>query len=134
MRSVFLRPCLLSALLTAALASSMSLFGCGGDGGPGTACPAIAAANFTITVTDKTSGARICDARVEATDTATMEKATLSSFGGASDCSYSGGFYERPGTFDVTVSKTGYTSQTKTAIKITKGVCNVTPAQLTFSL
>lgn len=110
------------------------LSACGGDPGPGGACAAIAAANFNITVTDKASGLRICDATVEATDVASSEKAKLSAFGGSSDCAYSGGFYERPGTFTLTVSKSGYTTQTQMGIKIEKGVCNVTPAQLTIQL
>ncbi len=126
--------CLRFWLFFVALSGGASLSACGGDGGPGTACPAIAAANFNVTVTDKTSGKRICDAKVEATDTASMEKATLDVFGDANNCGYSGGFYERPGTFTVTVSKAGYTSQTQMGIKVTKGVCNVMSAQLSFSL
>lgn len=121
-------------LFSIALIGGLCTSACGGDGGPGTACPAIAAANFNVTVTDKTTGQRICDATVEATDSATLEKATLSVFGGATDCAYSGGFYERPGTFSVTASKAGYTSQTQMGIKVVKGVCNVTPAQLSFPL
>jgi hypothetical protein len=121
-------------LFSCALVGGLFFSACGGDGGPGTACPAIAAANFNITVTDKATGQRICDAKVEATDSATMEKVTLDAFGSAGSCSYSGGFYDRPGSFSVTVSKAGYPSQTQTNIQVIKGVCNVTAAQVSFSL
>ena len=120
-------------LLALATAGGLGVTACGGDGG-GTACPAIAAANFNITVTDKATGARICDAKVEATDTTTLEKVTLDVFGGASDCGYSGGFYERPGTFNITVSKSGYLSQSKPGVQVVKGVCNVMSVQLAFPL
>lgn len=120
--------------VTATLSLASLLIGCGGDPGPGYACPAIAAANFNVVVTDKASGKRICDATVEATDAASGDKAKLDAFGGASDCAYSGGFYERPGTFSLSVSKVGYTTQTQAGIKVEKGVCNVMSAQVTIAL
>lgn len=116
-----------------AFCAAPTLLACGGDPG-GQACPAIAAANFNVTVIDKVSGLRICDATVEATEAASGEKATLMSTGTSSSCTYSGGFYERPGTFSLTVSKAGFTAQTKSDVFVTKGVCNVTAAQVTFQL
>ncbi|HNN93371.1 MAG TPA: carboxypeptidase-like regulatory domain-containing protein [Pseudomonadota bacterium] len=127
-----LRASLVALAMT--MGPALSLTACGGDPGPGGACPAIAAANFNVVVLDKASGKRICDATVEATDSATSEKVKLDVFGSSTDCAYSGGFYERPGTFSLSVSKTGYTAQTQTGIKVEKGVCNVVSAQVTFSL
>lgn len=120
--------------LALALAGTALLPACGGDPGPGGACPAIAAANFSVVVTDKVSGARICDATVEATDATTGDKAKLDAFGGSSDCAYSGGFYSRAGTFSLTASKAGYTTQTKTGVKVEAGVCTVVTAQVSIAL
>ena len=127
-----LRASLVALAMT--MGPALSLTACGGDPGPGGACPAIAAANFNVVVLDKASGKRICDATVEATDNATSEKVTLGAYGSSTDCGYSGGFYDRPGTFSIAVSKTGYIAQTQTGIKVEKGVCNVVSAQVTFSL
>ncbi|HMY59744.1 MAG TPA: carboxypeptidase-like regulatory domain-containing protein [Pseudomonadota bacterium] len=107
--------------------------GCGGTS-DGTACPAIAASNFTVTVTDAVTSARICDATVSATDSSTGGSMNLMVFGGATDCAYSGGFYERPGTFTLTAQKSGYLPTTMPNVVVTKGVCNVTPAQVTLKL
>lgn len=107
--------------------------GCGGLP-DGTACPAIAAANFTVTVTDQTTGARICDATVSALDTSSGSSMNLMAFGGATDCTYSGGFYERPGTFTLTASKSGYLSTTQPNVVVTKGTCNVMSVQVSLKL
>lgn len=103
-------------------------------GGSPVACPTIAAANFTVVVTDAATGQRICDATVTAQDSATSESASLSVNGGASDCGYSGGFYERPGTFTITATKTGYLSASKSGVAVTKGECNVVSAQVALQL
>lgn len=99
-----------------------------------TACPDLAAANFSVTVVDASSGQRICDATVSATDTASGSSMALSPFGGSTDCTYSGGFYERTGTFSLTAQKTGYLSVTQSGVVVTKGVCNVITVPLTIRL
>lgn len=129
-----LASCMRTFVVAATFTSAALMSGCGGDPGPGMACPAIAAANFSVVVTDKATGRRICDATVEATDTASGDKAKLDVFGGSTDCAYSGGFYSRPGTFSLTVSKAGYTTQTQTGVKVEAGVCTVTPAQVSIAL
>lgn len=126
--------CMRTLTLAATFTCAALMSGCGGDPGPGMACPAIAVANFSVVVTDKANGRRICDATVEATDAASGDKAKLDVFGGSTDCAYSGGFYSRPGTFTLTASKAGYTPQTQTGVKVEAGVCSVTPAQVSIAL
>lgn len=108
------------------------LAGCGGD--DGVLCPAIAAADFTVVVTDATTSQRICDATVTARDNASGDLATLSVNGDASNCSYSGGFYERTGTFTLTATKSGFKDASKSDVTVTKGQCNVVSAQVTLQL
>ena len=100
----------------------------------GQACPAIAAANFNITVVDAVTSQRICDATIVATETSTGSTMNLMAFGSGADCGYSGGFYERPGTFSLAASKTGYLTTTHSGVVITKGVCNINPVTLTLKL
>ena len=119
---------MLSGLLLALVAS-----GCGGTS-DGTACPAIAKANFTVTVTDMTTGTRICDAAVSATEVGTGSTMNLMAFGGAADCSYSGGFYESPGTFNITASKSGYLPTTQLNVVVAKATCGITPAMVSLKL
>ena len=106
--------------------------GCGGTS-DGTACPAIAASNFTVTVTDAVTSARICDATVSATDSSTGGSMNLMVFGGATDCAYSGGFTNAR-HLHPDRAKSGYLPTTMPNVVVTKGVCNVTPAQVTLKL
>jgi hypothetical protein len=114
------------------LALMLLAVGCGGSGS--TACPALAAANFGVTVVDASSGQRICDATVSATETSSGSSMALTPFGGSSDCTYSGGFYERAGTFSLSVQKSGYVTATQSGVVVTKGVCNVSTVPLTIRL
>ncbi len=107
----------------------------GGCGGPdGTACPAIAKSNFTVTVTDTTTGQRICDATVSATEVGTGSMMNLMPFGGAADCTYSGGYYESPGTFNITASKSGYVPSTQLNVVVSKATCGIDTAMVSLKL
>jgi len=120
----------LAALLVVPAALAMS--GCGGENGY--ACTTEAIANFSVTVLDKGTGARLCDATVSVTDDDTSETVNLSVFGSSSDCTYSGGFYERPGNFTLTVSRSGYTTQTRSDIAVIRSTCHVIPTPFTVQL
>ena len=80
------------------------LSACGGDDPGGVACPAIAAASYS-----------------------------LMAGGDTSNCTYVGPF-ERAGTFSITVTRAGYLMGQKTGVVVTKGVCNVTQQNVTVSL
>lgn len=110
------------------------LAGCGGGDGGGVLCPAIAAADFVVIVTDAATSQRVCDATVTARDNASGDTATLSVNGDASNCSYSGGFYERTGTFTLTATKSGFKDASKSDVSVTKGTCNVVSAQVALQL
>ena len=59
---------------------------------------------------------------------------SLSSFGGTADCTYSGGFYERAGTFSLTAQKSGYAAITQSGVTVVKGQCNIIGVPLTLKL
>lgn len=65
----------------------------------GCACTNEARSGLRVTVTDKVTGMRICDAVVTAVDGSYSEKLLAS--GGPADCQYQGAF-ERPGRYTVT--------------------------------
>ena len=120
--------------MTAKLLALLCVVAGSGCGLGATACPDLAAANFTVTVLDAATSQRICDATVTATETSTGTTMSLSSFGGSADCTYSGGFYERAGTFSISVQKSGYVTATQSGVVVTKGVCNVSTVPLTIRL
>lgn len=103
--------------------------GCGGTGG--TACTTLLAYSLTITVTDAATGARICDATVTATDGAFSQ--ALDKIDGIPDCTYFGPA-ERAGTYQVTVTKAGYMTATKTGLVVTKDECHVKGVAATIAL
>lgn len=120
--------------MTAKLLALLCVIAGSGCGLGATACPDLAAANFNVTVLDAATSQRICDATVSATDTSTGTTMSLSSFGGSADCTYSGGFYERPGTFSLTAQKSGYLAITQSGVTVVKGQCNVIGVPLTLKL
>ena len=119
--------------MTAKLLALLCVVVGSGCGLGATACPDLAAANFTVTVLDAATSQRICDATVTATETSTGSTMNLVAFGGA-DCTYSGGFYERPGTFSLTAQKSGYLAITQSGVTVVKGQCNVIGVPLTLKL
>ena len=67
--------------MTAKLLALLCVIAGSGCGLGATACPDLAAANFTVTVLDAATSQRICDATVTATETSTGTTMSLSSFG-----------------------------------------------------
>ena len=120
--------------MTAKLIALFCVVAGSGCGLGATACPDLAAANFTVTVLDAATSQRICDATVTATETSTGTTMSLSSFGGSADCTYSGGFYERAGTFSLTAQKSGYLAITQSGVTVVKGQCNIIGVPLTLKL
>lgn len=125
---------LIASLSIFSAVSSALLFGACGPVGSGTDCTNEAAANFSIIVLDTATSQRVCDATVSATDEKTGETQRLTGFGTAGSCSYSGGFYERVGTFSISASKSGYVSDTKSGVVVRSGVCHIEPVNLTLKI
>ena len=94
-------------------------------------CTAIAVDAMTVTVTDATTGQRICDATVTAIDGAFS--AELRPFGIGSECSYSGPT-ERPGRYEVRVTRSGYEAAARAGVTVTADECHVIPVLLTVGL
>ncbi len=94
-------------------------------------CTDIAEAGLTVHVVDATSGNDICDAVVTATDGAHTEELQLTQT--SSSCSYAGA-YERPGTYDVTVTEPNYATQEQAGIVVAAGVCHVVGKNVTFAM
>ena len=108
----------------------MALSGCGEYLEP-RICTAIAVDAMTVTVIDATSGQRICDATVTATDGAFTTE--LRAFAFVPECSYSGPT-ERPGRYDVRVTRAGYEPAARGAVNVTADECHVIPVPLTLNL
>ena len=103
-----------------------------GDGDDEQSCTALAAASLAVVVTDATTSQRICDATVVATDAQGTDY-DLDAWASTSDCSYVGP-YERDGAFSITVSKTGFTTQTMQGVNVTKGACHVVQENVQVAL
>ena len=88
------------------------------------ACTAIAVDAMTVRLTDAVSGQRVCDADVTATDGAFT--AELREFAVGADCSYSGPT-ERPGRYDVRVTRGGYEPAVRSGVVVTADECHVIP-------
>jgi hypothetical protein len=97
-----------------------------------TQCTDEAVAGITIYVFDQTTGDPICDATVTITDGAYTETPTAIT---SSTC-YFAGAYERAGTYDVTVSAPGKTTNTQSGITVTSNSngCHVLGRTLTFEM
>ena len=117
-------------LLASLAVAALGAVGCGGSGDPG-ACTTLLAFSLTITVTDAATGARICDATVTATAGAFSEQLQKGPDGG--NCTYFG-VAERAGTYQVTVSKTGFVTATRSGLVVTKDACHVMGVAATIPL
>jgi carboxypeptidase family protein len=106
------------------------LAGCGHALEP-RACTLIAVEALTVTVVDAATGQRICDATVTATDGAFS--AELRPFALGPDCSYSGPT-ERPGRYDVRVTRSGYETAVRRDVTVTADECHVIPVRLGIDL
>lgn len=98
---------------------------------PPVACTAIAVQALNVTVVDAATGRRICDATVVAEEAAFSS--TLVPFPDGPECQYSGPT-ERPGRYDVRVTRAGYQSATRTGVVVSADECHVIPVRLTVEL
>ncbi len=84
-----------------------------------------------VVVVDQATGDRICDAVVTAVDGAYSED--LQPAGPVSSCDYQGAF-ERPGTYEVDVSRASYQDTFVTDIPVDQGGCHVITQAVTVEM
>jgi hypothetical protein len=94
-------------------------------------CTAIAVDAIVVTVVDSVSGQRVCDATVTAVDGSFSE--VLRPFPAGTECTYSGPT-ERPGPYEVRVTRSGYALATMTNVRVGADECHVIPVKLTVPL
>ena len=109
---------------------SLYLGGCGEALEP-RVCTAIAVDAMTVRLVDAVSGQRLCDANVTATDGGFT--AELREFAVGADCSYSGPT-ERPGRYEVRVTRAGYEPALRAGVVVTADECHVIPVLVTVDL
>ncbi len=95
------------------------LAGCGGGTNDNIVCSQIAAAGVDVSIFDARTGAALAA-------TTTLTEGTYQETSMQEQTTFSGA-YERPGTYTVRVTKSGYATFEQTGIVITKGVCHVSP-------
>jgi hypothetical protein len=106
-------------------------------GGPQAPDPIACTAQFVyglaVTVRDAATGQLVCDAQVIAVSGAYRE--TLLTFGssGAGMCSYVGAG-ERPGVYDISANKAGYTAAAMNGVRVDADVCHVIPVRVVLEL
>jgi hypothetical protein len=101
------------------------------DPGGGVVCTAQYVYGLSVTVHDKATGQRLCDAEVVAVSGSYRE--TLQTYGPAASCDYTGAG-ERPGVYDIQVSRAGFQVGTAPAVRVGADECHVIPARVTVQL
>lgn len=123
-----------SGLPLVAVLSAMCVAGCTSAPqapGGGTVCTAQFVYGLAVTVNDASTGQQVCDAQVTAVSTGYRE--TLLTFGSSGNCPYAGAG-ERPGVYDITASKAGYTTAALNGVRVLADECHVIPVRVTLDL
>jgi hypothetical protein len=95
----------------------------------GRACTAILVFGLNVSVKDASTGERICDATVVAVDRSYTEVLQRAPGG----CGYFGA-PERPGSYEVRVSRDGYQPVVVRAVRVESDECHVIPVTLDVAL
>jgi hypothetical protein len=91
-----------------------------------------ARSSFAVTVVDSTSGASVrFGATVRVTEGSFADTLLAPAPGAAA---YSGGVYERPGTYTVAVSHPSYRPWQRTGVRVTRDECHVQTQAITARL
>lgn len=95
-------------------------------------CTMEARSSFAITVVDSVSGQNLAPgATVRVTAGAFSDTLTTP---GPGATAYSGGVYERPGTYTVAVTRPGYLPWQRSGVAVGRDECHVIPYQTTVRL
>ena len=95
------------------------------------ACTAIAISSLNVTVRDRATSQRLCDASVVAVQAGTTHELRL--VGTSPSCAYAGP-EEVPGAFELRVGRAGYSSVVVPNIQVGRDECHVIPVQVTVDL
>jgi len=98
---------------------------------PGVVCTTQFVYGLTVTVREKSSGQRVCDAEVVALAQAHRE--TLMPFGPSDACTYSGAG-ERPGVYDLRATRTGFREAAVGGVAVGANECHVIPVAVVLEL
>jgi hypothetical protein len=98
---------------------------------PGRVCTAIAIDAMVVSVTDASSLARVCDATVVAIEGSFRE--TLRPFPAGAECTYSGPT-ERPGSYELEVSRAGFATARASIVRVERDECHVIPVRVSIEL
>jgi hypothetical protein len=98
---------------------------------PGGACTTQFVYGLAVTVLDKATGQRICDAQVTAVSGSYRE--TLEPRGPSAACTYAGAG-ERDGVYELSATKAGYTPATNSNVRVGADQCHVIPVRVTLEL
>jgi len=94
----------------------------------------LAAAVAIATLTSVTGASAATGARVVVRDGAFADSSTSPAPPSGIDVDALGAALERPGSYEVTVSKPGYRDWVRSGVRVTKGECNVRTANLVARL
>jgi len=98
---------------------------------PGGACTTQFIYGLSVTVQDKATGQRICDAQVTAASGSYRE--TLDPRGPSVACTYAGAG-EREGVYELGATKAGYSPATQNNVRVGMDQCHVIPVRVTLEL
>ena len=98
------------------------------------ACLAVAYPAVRVHVEDAQSGAPITDALAVARDGSYADSTRSRSLSGADDQAVAELAYARPGAYDVTVEKDGFSPWNRSNIEVDEGECFVSTVELTARL
>jgi hypothetical protein len=113
---------------------AMTLTGCDemrSQQAPGVACTTQFVYGLSVTVQDRATGQRICDAQMTAVSGSYRE--TLQPRGPSADCAYAGAG-EREGVYELSAASAGYTPATKSNVRVDADQCHVIPVRVTLEL
>ena len=95
------------------------------------ACTAVAISSLNVTVRDRATSQRLCDASVVAVQAGTTHELRL--VGTPPSCAYAGP-EEVAGAFELRVGRQGYSSTVVPNIQVGRDECHVIPVQVTIDL
>jgi hypothetical protein len=97
----------------------------------GLVCTANFVYGLAVTVQDKATSERVCDAEVVAL--AGSYRETLQGFGPPESCTYSGAG-ERPDVYELQASRAGFQVATVADVRVGADECHVIPARVTMEI
>lgn len=99
----------------------VAFVGCDDDSVSGPVCMTEAVPALEVTVEEKQTGESVADAKVVAEDGAFRDSTRTSVQGNTAGAALA---FERPGIYEVTVTKDGFTTWTRSGVTVEAGLCH----------